>query len=188
MFLCNFKTYPFTIKINSTLSKQPGEYKMTQNNLKRFAQNAGNKGSNGTSRRLIVDSIIDLVVSHHCVSDDGRMISVKSFSGKELRVIKGATYRRAIIDIRPGLTRSVSSAIGQIHTYAHFLSYCRWELGVKKTPSYPDMLLFKPKEKKWTEQVHKKGFRDGVLTGSHHGAEPLQGSGISPGYGNLCVF
>jgi hypothetical protein len=34
-------------------------------------------------------------------------------------------YRRVIIDIKPDLSKSVSSAIGQIRTYAHFLSYCK---------------------------------------------------------------
>jgi hypothetical protein len=39
MFLCNFETYPFTIKVNSTMSTQPGEYKITlKNNLKRIVR------------------------------------------------------------------------------------------------------------------------------------------------------
>jgi hypothetical protein len=97
------------------------------------------------SRRFIIDVVVDLVSSEHCgISKNSNSIcngSVRSFAGKDISVIKGAIARRVIIDIKPDLTRSVSSAIGQIRTYAHFLSYCRWELGVKKTPSYPDMLL-----------------------------------------------
>ena len=96
------------------------------------------------SRRFITDDIVDLVSLQHCGTskNDIGLTSIKSFNGKELKVIRGAIYRRAIIDIKPNLTNSVSSAIGQIRTYTHFLRYCRWENGVKKgNQSSPDMML-----------------------------------------------
>ena len=60
------------------------------------------------SKRFIVDSIIDLCSVKHCsVNGNGRwsdnnnnnnyrLISTKSFSGKEIKIIPGRIYRRII--------------------------------------------------------------------------------------------
>ena len=93
------------------------------------------------SRRFITDCIVDLVSSQHCLgTTSSGTYHLKSFEGGDLKIIRGAIYRRAILDLKPALL-SVSNSIGQIRTYAHFLPYMRWENGVKKGTCYPDMIL-----------------------------------------------
>ena len=68
------------------------------------------------------------------------IIKVKSFSGKELSLIRGAIYRRIIFEIKPRLT-SVSNATGQIKSYSHFLTYKRYYQGVESTRMYEPHLV-----------------------------------------------
>ena len=68
------------------------------------------------TRRFIVDSIID--ISKHCPTNGGyRLISARSFSGKEIKVTPGIIYRRVIADLKPALLNSISHATGQLKSY-----------------------------------------------------------------------
>ena len=92
------------------------------------------------TRRFIIDSIID--ISKHCPTNGGyRLVSAKSFSGKEIRVASGSVHRRVIADLKPTLN-SISSAIGQLKSYQHHLQYRRWDSNIQKErQSLPDMVL-----------------------------------------------
>lgn len=97
------------------------------------------------SRRFIIDLIVDLVSEQHCAAKDNinnnGLMTAKSLSGRELKITRGAIYRRVIADFKPNFTHSVSNALGQIRTYQHYLSYNKWQLGMKKTSSFPDMMI-----------------------------------------------
>lgn len=95
--------------------------------------------SKNDTRRFIVDGIIDLYNTKHSNPLDTTIgqpykngLIMKSFSGKELHLMRGAIYRKIVYDIKPRLD-SVSSALGQLKTYSHFLTYVRYYNGQKST-------------------------------------------------------
>ncbi|MFY9873974.1 MAG: hypothetical protein WAK17_30080 [Candidatus Nitrosopolaris sp.] len=62
-----------------------------------------------TVRKFIVDGVIDLVCGSSSSSSSNNggpnntIITVKSFAGKDLRVVQGAIYRRFLYEIKPKL-------------------------------------------------------------------------------------
>lgn len=91
--------------------------------------------SNNGTRRFIVDCIIDISCVKHCSglnsNNNGyRLVSVKSFSGRDIQIIQNSIARRIIVEIKPQLL-SISSAISQVKTYQNFLRYNRWVRGIR---------------------------------------------------------
>jgi hypothetical protein len=96
------------------------------------------------TRKFIIDGIIDLFSVKHCDDGNGdsnRLLSTKSFSGKEVKVVRNSVYRRIVYDCKPTLL-SVSGAIGQLRSYQHFLRYHRWCNSTRSEQlSNPDLVI-----------------------------------------------
>jgi hypothetical protein len=103
------------------------------------------------TRKFIVGGVIDLFCgssssstngSSRILRNNGGNATVKSFGGKDLRVMQGAIYRRVMYEIKPKLD-SISASIGQIKSYSRFLRYYRWnDDGVKGDRLYnPELVL-----------------------------------------------
>jgi hypothetical protein len=96
------------------------------------------------TRKFIVDGVIDpFCGSGSSMNGSSRIntTTVKSFAGKDLRMMQGAIYRRVIYEIKPKLD-SISNSVGQIKSYQHFLTYYRWKDGVKSDRLYnPELVL-----------------------------------------------
>lgn len=101
----------------------------------------------------IVDGVIDVNDRLHCYDDciqrrgldccEHRKV-MTSNGGEEFHYLQNAIYRRVIYDIKPHLliNSSISSAIGQLKTYAEWLRYYEWDCGEKsREPVRPRMLI-----------------------------------------------
>jgi hypothetical protein len=96
----------------------------------------------------IVDGVIDVNDTSHCFDDCMDCCEhekvMTSNSGKKLYYLQNAIYRRVIYDIKPHLliNSSVSSAIGQLKTYAEWLKYYEYDGGEKSSELVrPRMLI-----------------------------------------------
>ena len=97
------------------------------------------------TRKFIVDGIIDLFCSNGNKvpgdSNNNGYKIVKSFSGKEIKIVQNSVYRRIVYDCKPSLL-SVSGAIGQLRSYQHFLQYRRYSNGIRSERlSNPDLVI-----------------------------------------------
>jgi hypothetical protein len=96
------------------------------------------------TRKFIVDGVVDICSAKHCgvTNDDNNgLVSIKSFSGREIKVVRNSVYRRIVYDCKPALL-SVSGAIGQLRSYQRFLQYHRWYNNTKSERlSNPDLII-----------------------------------------------
>jgi hypothetical protein len=102
--------------------------------------------SSNQTRRFIVDVIVDLAYVRHCGGVLGnnngyRLITAKSFSGREIKIIQNSCSRKFIIEIKPHLL-SISAATAQVKTYQNYLRYNRWYQNIRSDRlSNPDLVI-----------------------------------------------